>query len=190
MSNKKRILTRSIFVLLVLLAFFGFFFKRIKQPSTELSVSSDSSPDTGIVTYIYDGDTGEVKFKDGHSTKIRLIGVDTPEMDDSRIKIQFWAYMAKRYSFFHLYQREIRLSYDWQLEDKYGRTLAYLWLDDELFNDRMIREGFAFVYLKYPFREDYKKKFKESEDFARKNERGLWNEGNYPDCAGYNRLWF
>ena len=82
--------------------------------------------------------------------------MDSPEIDDTREKVQFFAFMAKRFSFFHLYKKEVKLSYDWELEDKYGRLLAYVSTEKiGLFNDYLIREGYAFVFLKYPYRKDY-----------------------------------
>lgn len=138
-------------------------------------------PENGLVTAVYDGDTIKVRFKNGQNKRIRLIGIDSPEIEDSRERVKFLAYMAKRFTFFHLYRQQIRLSYDWQLEDKYGRLLAYIWTDKEgLFNKFTLKEGFAFAFLSFPFREDYRKEFKEAESEARRFGRGIWQKGPYP----------
>ena len=88
--------------------------------------------------------------------------------------------MAKRFSFFYLYKRNVKLSYDQEREDKYGRILAYIWTKKEgLFNAFILREGFAVVFLKFPFKEDYKKEFIAAEREARKLKKGLWANGDY-----------
>lgn len=179
MNKLKKSLIKAIFIILVFLAFFGLFTKRFKQPLREFPPSHGSSQEAGVVVVVYDGDTIKVRFKDESTRKVRLIGVNAPETQDEREEIQLRAHISKRFAFCRLYKKEVRLTYDWQLEDKYGRLLAYVWTDEGLFNDLIIREGFALVFLKFPFRKDYQDKFKESEDYARKNGRGFWKKGNF-----------
>jgi micrococcal nuclease len=146
-----------------------------------LSFTTSSFPDKGTVTAVYDGDTIKVRLSDGSEKRVRFIGLDTPEIDDPRQEIKFFAYMAKRFTFFYLYRKEIKLSYDWQFEDKYGRLLSYVWTEKQgLFNDFILRQGFAFAFLRYPFRKEYQEQFKEAENEARKMERGLWRKGDHP----------
>jgi len=180
MGKYKKNLVRAIFILFVFLVFFGLFVIRFRQPLKELDSSTDLSPEAGVVIAVYDGDTIKVRFKNGVEKKVRLIGIDAPEISDERERVQFLAYMAKRFAYFHLYQKEVHLSYDWQLEDEYGRLLAYVWTESELFNDFILRQGFASAFLKFPFRKDYQIRFKKSEAFARKNGRGLWIQGRFP----------
>jgi len=176
-NKLKRSLIKAIFILLVFLALFGLFSKRFKQPIGEFP-SSGSDKKNGIVVIVYDGDTVKVRFRDGSLRKVRLIGVNAPETQDEREEVRFRALISKRFTFYHMYNKEISLTYDWQPEDKYNRLLAYVWIDECLFNDFIIREGFAFVFLKFTFRKDYQEKFKKSEDFARINRRGFWEEEN------------
>lgn len=182
----KKNLVRIFFALLVFIAFLGFFAKRIRQPLGNLFSPSSSTHKDGVVTAVFDGDTIRVKFNNGVEKKVRLIGVDAPEMDDSREEVAFRAHMAKRFTFYYLYKKAVKLTYDWQLKDTYGRLLAYVWIDKRLFNDFIIREGFAFVFFNFPFREDFQKEFKESEEIARKEERGLWNEGDFLRIRAFN----
>jgi micrococcal nuclease len=136
-------------------------------------------PQYGLVTAVYDGDTIKVKFTDGSERKVRLIGVDAPEINDKREDVLFRALMAKRFVFFYLYRENIKLTYDLELEDNYGRILAYIWTEGEgLFNKFIISEGFASVFQYFPFR--YKNEFIEAEQKARRLEKGLWRKGNYP----------
>ncbi len=141
-----------------------------------------SLPESGLVTAVYDGDTIKVRFKNEQERKVRLLGIDAPEIEDSREEEKFRAQMAKRFSFFYLYRKTVRLSYDWEIEDKYGRLLAYIWTEKQgLFNRFILSEGFAVVFLNFPFK--YKEEFIESEREARKLERGLWKKGSYPSIS-------
>ena len=175
MSLDRKNLLIIISVLLFFVGFLGYFAGRsIYREQEERSFL----PQSGLVTAVYDGDTLKVKFKDGSERKVRLIGVDAPEMDDPKEEVLFRAFMAKRFAFFYLYREKIKLTYDWELEDKYGRLLAYVWTEEEgLFNKFIISEGFASVFQSFPFR--YKDEFVEAEQEAHKLEKGLWRKGNY-----------
>ncbi|MCP2519799.1 thermonuclease family protein [Candidatus Aminicenantes bacterium AC-335-K20] len=134
--------------------------------------------DTGIVTKVYDGDTIQVKFLNGEREKIRFIGVNCPELDDEREEVRIFAQIAKRFTFVNLYKKRVNLTYDWELRDQYGRLLAYVWVDKKLFNEFIIRKGFAFAFLKFPFKKEFQFKFKNAERWARINRKGLWGIGN------------
>ena len=132
-------------------------------------------PDEAVVVLVYDGDTVKVRFGDGGERKVRLIGIDSPEIADEREDVRFMAYVAKRFAFLKLFRRDVRLSYDWQREDKYGRLLAFLTLEDgTLFNELILREGFASRLRAFPFEPGLMKRLEAAEVEARREERGLW----------------
>ena len=139
------------------------------------------SQEKGIVTRVYDGDTIEVQPANGKTIKVRLIGIDSPEMDDERETVLFFAHMAKRFAFYHLYDKDVRLTYDWERTDDYGRTLAYVFREDgTLFNEIIIKEGFAHAFTKYPYREDMRTRFRKAEKEARRLNKGLWRKKPWP----------
>ena len=139
-------------------------------------------PEYGRVVVVYDGDTVEVRFPEGNERKVRLIGIDSPEMDDPREDVRFMAFMAKRFAFLKLYRKNVHLAYDWEFEDQYGRLLAYLTTDDGvLFNELILKEGFAFAYRKFPFREDLMERFKAAVKEAQRTGKGLWRKGRPPE---------
>ena len=84
----------------------------------------------------------------------------------------------------------MRLQFDVERIDPYGRTLAYVWLGDELFNETLVREGYAFVTT-YPPNVRYVDRFRAAQREARSAGRGVWgrcvHEGAcdpaYPDGA-------
>ena len=136
-----------------------------------------SPGDTGQVIVVYDGDTITIRFDDGRVRKARLIGIDAPEIEDEREGVKFMAYMAKRFAFFHLYRKQEDIEYDWERTDKYGRILVYVSTEEAgLFNEFILREGYASVFTKYPFKTEYRNRFIAAEREARGLEKGLWKK--------------
>jgi micrococcal nuclease len=134
-----------------------------------------------VVTAVYDGDTVKVRFASGEESRVRLIGVDSPEFDDDRENVRMLAFLAKRFCYLRLYGKDVRLTFGPELHDAYGRLLAFVWFDDRVtFNETLIREGYAFAFFKFPFDAALTKKFKEAEAEARKTERGLWRSEPWP----------
>jgi micrococcal nuclease len=117
------------------------------------------------VARIVDGDTIECRG----AGQIRLIGIDTPELDQAPFGVQAAAALAA------LIPRGsgVRLERDVEARDQYGRLLAYVWLGDILVNWRMVREGWA-VLLTYPPNVQYVEWFTAAERHAREEGRGLW----------------
>lgn len=153
-----------------------FFFGR---SSSIIESKFDRTPpgDTGQVIVVYDGDTIKVRFENGREQKARLIGIDAPEIEDERNEVRFLAYMAKRFAFFHLYRKRVKIEYDWEREDKYGRLLVYVRTEDVgLFNEFILKEGYASVFTKFPFKREYRELFIEAERQARDLEKGLWKK--------------
>jgi len=133
--------------------------------------------DKGTVVVVYDGDTVKVEFDSGSERRIRLIGIDSPEISNSPQKLQLEALLAKRFTFHHLFRKRVELTYDRELEDKYGRLLAYVRTEGRFFNEFILKEGFARVFLKFPFA--MKDKFIQAEQEAREQGRGFWQEKPY-----------
>jgi micrococcal nuclease len=68
---------------------------------------------------------------------------------------------------------DVRLEFDVELLDRYGRTLAYVWLGDELFNETLVARGFALVDT-FPPNVKYVDRFLAAQRDARTHDRGLW----------------
>lgn len=122
-----------------------------------------------LCTYVIDGDTIVLDRKE----KIRLIGVDTPEIKDQRKPVQYFGAEAYEFTKSLVEGKKVRLVYDRERIDKYGNTLAYVYLEDDTFlNAEIIKQGFGFAYTRFPFK--YLKEFRQYERDARENERGIW----------------
>jgi micrococcal nuclease len=150
-----------------------------------IPVSSLSAPFEellrGTVTVIYDGDTVRVRLAGQKDERVRLIGVDSPELDDAREQVRLMAFLAKRFTFTRLFQSTVDLLPGPEKRDVYGRLLAYIrTANGEMFNETLVREGYAHAYLKFPFDETWKTRLKEAESAARQAGRGLWKKEPYP----------
>lgn len=119
-----------------------------------------------VVSRAIDGDT--IELDDG--TKIRYIGINTPEVEQPGGKEATEANRAL------VEGKKVRLEYDVQKQDKYGRTLAYVYLEDGTFvNAELVKQGYAQVAT-YPPNVKYVDLFQKSQREAQAEERGLWAE--------------
>jgi len=135
----------------------------------------------GTVTFIYDGDTLRVSLAGRKDERVRLIGVDSPELDDARERLRLMAFLAKRFAFSKLYRAQVELLPGPEKRDAYGRLLAYIRTESgEMFNEVLVREGYAFAYFKFPFDEAWRKRLKDAENEARRSGRGLWQREPCP----------
>lgn len=111
-----------------------------------------------------DGDTFWVKMDAGKTEKIRLIGVDTPEVKwEGLTEDQPGGKEASEYVKNLLKGKKVLLEYDVQKYDRYGRTLAYVYLEDSTFlNAHLLEIGLARMAT-YPPNVRYVEVYKEIE---------------------------
>jgi len=141
------------------------------------------------VVRVVDGDTLVVRLGDGRSTRVRLIGIDTPELHPSdklrrdaqrsgqdAAAIQALGARASAFTKKHLAGRQVEMERDTTALDRYGRTLAYVWLGDELYNLVIVREGYAGL-LTIPPNVKYAGRLAACHRTARESRRGLWAAG-------------
>lgn len=136
-----------------------------------LSLFSMACSDQSImVTRVVDGDTIEISG----GSKVRLIGVDTPETVKPGVKPQPFGKEASDFTKSLLEGKEVNLEFDVQEKDKYGRLLAYVYLPDGTFvNAKLIEEGYAKI-MTIPPNVKYEEMFKNLQEEARQEKRGLW----------------
>jgi micrococcal nuclease len=125
-----------------------------------------------LCTRVIDGDTIIVNI-DGKEERVRLIGVDTPETVHPNKPVEYFGKEASEFTKRMVEGKKVRLEYDWQRRDKYGRLLAYVYLQDGTFlNAEIIKQGYGFAYTRFPFK--YLEDFRQYEREAGENKRGLW----------------
>tara|TARA_E500000075_G_C6877227_1_gene262674 strand:+ start:14 stop:493 length:480 start_codon:yes stop_codon:yes gene_type:complete len=120
---------------------------------------------------ITDGDTIKI-----NGEKIRFSGIDTPELKQTCLKEgvkNFCGKEAKQILIDKIADNKVTCVREGK--DRYKRTLAECFVNDESLSSYLVRSGYAFAYRKYS------KKFIIDEDYARINKLGMWSmEFEYP----------
>jgi micrococcal nuclease len=125
------------------------------------------------VTRVVDGDTFHV-FRGARDVTIRLIGIDTPEVDWYGGEAECYGAAAGRFVGDLLEDARVRLEFDADRIDPYGRTLAYAYLaDGRMLNVLLVRRGFADVSIYEP-NDRYELRLRAVEAAARRARAGLW----------------
>lgn len=140
-----------------------------RQP--ESSAVRTPQQDTGTCVSVYDGDTITVRLANSPQklTKVRLIGIDTPEL-----RVGEFGEATKNFTKSLLLGQEVRLVYDAERYDKYGRTLAYVYLKDGTFvNARLLEKGYARV-MTIPPNTAHAAEFNKLQNRARAKQVGIW----------------
>ena len=123
-----------------------------------------------------DGDTIEL----ADHRLVRYLGIDTPEVrrrvGDRWIRDPEPFGEAATDANRHLVEgRRVQLEYDVQTHDRFGRLLAYVYVDNTMVNEELVRLGFANP-LTIPPNVKYADRFRALADDARRAGRGLWSE--------------
>ena len=117
-----------------------------------------------LVSRVIDGDT--IDLADGIT--IRYIGINTPEVGQPGAEEATEANRAL------VEGKKVKLEYDVQKQDKYDRTLAYVYLEDGTFvNAELVKQGYAQVAT-YPPNVKYVDLFQKVQKEAQAEKRGLW----------------
>ncbi|HOI76895.1 MAG TPA: thermonuclease family protein [Methanofastidiosum sp.] len=146
--------------------------------------SPDIEVESVLVIKVIDGDTIDI-LKSGKTERVRLVGIDTPEpysknnekkwygLPDDHLRK--WGVNAFNYTNERLYKKEVNISYDsiQGQKDEFGRTLAYIFIDNNNINLELVQNGYARVYTEK--KSDLYFKLIEAETRARFNKLGLWN---------------
>jgi len=121
-------------------------------------------PSEAVVTHVADGDT----FTTKEGPKVRLLNIDTPETGEA-----FSIEARKRLEQLVL-GKKVRLMYDKEREDGYGRLLCHVYEGDTWVNVLLVREGLAAVYIVKP-NVGRMKEVVEAQRAARKAKAGIWS---------------
>lgn len=153
--------------------------------------SDDSTPDGEFrvtVVRVVDGDTMEIRYRNGTADTVRLLGVDTPEVHAENTPGEFegvpetaagerclrrYGERASAFARERLAGETVVLRFDAESDRReyYGRLLGYLVVDGENFNYRLLTGGLARVY---DSRFTERERFREAESAARSSGTGLW----------------
>jgi micrococcal nuclease len=173
MKNNRGI---TVIELLFVLAVLSLLALAIKATANEYCKNEPYTPAISV-TRVIDGDT--IVISTGE--KVRLLGVDTPELHHPSKPVQCYAEEAKRFTESQVLNKVVVLAFEGASKDKYGRILAWVWYGPNnrtLLNAEIIRQGYGFSYRKYPTSK--MEMFNRFEQEARSKQLGLWNSQNCP----------
>lgn len=144
-------------------------------PDTEIASSQPNKSKLYSIKKIVDGDTFWIDNGSAKGLKVRLIGVNAPESRKTNRKdVEYFGKEAKNYLTKCLSNKRVRLVYDIAPKDRYGRALAYVYLEDGTFlNAHLVKNGYASV-MTIPPNVKYADYFVKLQREARLNKRGLW----------------
>ncbi len=151
----------------------------IQQQSDE-AIASRSGESVGplrgemaAVKRVVDGDT--IELTDGRT--LRYIGIDTPESKKPNTSVQCFALAASARNKELVEGKTVRLVNDVSETDRYKRLLRYVYVDDQLVNEVLVREGYAFA-RSYPPDIALQEQLRAAETKAREESKGLWGSCN------------
>lgn len=124
------------------------------------------------VTRVVDGDTIEVEL-DGKVEDVRYIGVDTPETVKPGAPVDCFGPQASAFNHRLVEGRRVKLVFDVQRRDVYGRLLAYVYLGKRFVSAELVRRGLART-LTIPPDDRFAGYLKRLEIAASRAGRGLW----------------
>jgi len=132
----------------------------------------------GTVVRVVDGDTIHVRVG-ARVEKVRYIGVNTPEVHHPTKGEEPGGREAACVNRDLVAGRQARLELDAQTHDRYGRLLAYVWVDGAMINAELVRLGYAQV-MTIPPNVRHQALFLRLQREARAAGRGLWGDGTAP----------
>ncbi|PSQ17382.1 endonuclease [Halobacteriales archaeon QS_8_69_26] len=165
--------------------------------ATDPTTTPDATGEEWTVTVekVIDGDTFRVRFPDGSTDTVRLLGVDTPEVHVSNQPEEFegvpdteaghawlrdWGHKASEFARQTVADEEVRIAVDETADRRgsFGRLLVYVYSDGDLFNRQLIDQGYASVY---PSTFAKRSAFEAAERTAREEGIGVWGfDGSAP----------
>jgi micrococcal nuclease len=154
------------------------------DPDKPLPSKKQSPLKEGVwtVVRVADGDTLDVGSNAGTKYRIRLIGADTPETVKPNTPVQPFGPEASAFTKQKIAEanNQVRVAFDGDQIDKYGRNLAMIYLQmpngkEVWLNELLVREGLARAQLQYRFSEGAKSALRRAEEEAKTAKRNLWS---------------
>jgi endonuclease YncB( thermonuclease family) len=128
------------------------------------------------------GDTVRIGPAIDGANVVRLIGVDAPDAEKPGAGGQPYGRRASRFAESVLDGEKVGLEFDVERKDRYGRLLAYVYpMGDSMFNEVLLRKGYAQVYTIQP-NDKHRDKFTEEQDKAKEGKLGIWGLSRAERC--------
>ena len=172
-------------IIIIIIAGIAYFFGGDSVLNFSGNEPGDQDFVQAVIVRAVDGDTAVVKV-DGQERRVRFLGVDTPETVHPNKPVQFFGKEASNFTKESLNGRRVWLEYDANPQDRYGRHLAYIWLNnpktinetsirENMFNAKLLLGGYAKVMIIKPNKR-YESEFKKFQEEARNKKLGVWSQ--------------
>ncbi len=165
--RRRTVATRGVALLILAALAAGQYFSAKQEPPAPHEAGASA-----IVLRVVDGDT--LLLAD-HS-RIRLLGVDTPETKRPDTPVEAFGPEASEFTRAHVEGRYVRLEFDKERHDKYGRVLAYVYVGDWFLNEELLRAGMGHAITHHPYSEAMKRRFRAAEREAKRRRLGIWSQ--------------
>jgi len=155
------------------------------------SLNLTSEKEKVTITKIIDGDTYTIEMENGTQYNLRMLCMDFPDISgnkpDGTPRIDFWLDLdlsedrikrcydeGKVYVKTLILDKQVLLTRESSLKDKYGRELAYVSVDGQDVGSLLIKNGYA-VEAYEPCQKS--SEYKQLENYAKQNHQGcLWSQ--------------
>lgn len=133
-----------------------------------------------------DGDTIKIMYE-GKETNVRYLLIDTPETKHPRLGKQPFGEEAKRRNQELMNSGKLEIEFDiGQKYDKYDRLLAYIYIDGESVQEKLLSEGLARVAYVYPPNTRHLDEYEKVQNEAKKKGIGIWTLEDYATDRGFD----
>lgn len=156
--------------------------------ATSKATKTNGSTDRVEVTLVktIDGDTIKVNYN-GKEETIRYLLIDTPETKDPNTCVQPFGQDASDRNKQLVNSGKLELEFDvGERKDKYGRLLAYVYVDGKSVQKTLLEEGLARVAYVYPPNTRYLDDYEAAEATAENNGKAIWSTNGYVGDKGFN----
>lgn len=157
--------------------------------STDSEVSNEPKGNTftAKIVRVVDGDTVKIKMTNGTEETVRLLLIDTPETVHPSKPVQPFGPEASKFTKELMPAgSEVEVETGIGERDKYGRLLAYFYVDGKMVNKLLLEKGLARVAYVYAPNTKYLEELESVQKQAQKEEIGIWSIENYATSKGFD----
>ncbi len=171
-------------MLVVVIAIAAFYFPELFAEEEEKPSRSGLIPVELVKTI--DGDTIKIKYE-GKEQNVRYLLIDTPETNHAQLGKQPFGQQAKDRNAELMNSGKLEIEFDiGERVDKYGRLLAYIYIDGVSIQEKLLEEGLARVGYVYPPNTRHLDEFERAQEKAQKSGIGIWTLEDYVTERGFD----
>ncbi len=152
----------------------------------ELFVEEEETPSQSNLIPVELVKTIKIKYE-GKEQNVRYLLIDTPETNHAQLGKQPFGQQAKDRNTELMNSGKLEIEFDiGERVDKYGRLLAYIYIDGVSIQEKLLEEGLARVGYIYPPNTRHLDAFEKAQDKARKAGIGIWTLEDYVTERGFD----